>query len=143
MLSPIIEWVLKIFLGAFSTNPVWENYVVVYFCWFLILISLRLTVFLPEQRPKCKLITMAFILLCLSINIETGLMGKPGQISCTMNFTNKFIKNNFSTRIPWENSKSISLEGYAPANAQITTNISPNAGFKISGRVIIKLIQQN
>ena len=107
-----------------------------YFCWFLILISLRLTVFLPEQRPKCKLLTMAFILLCVSVNIETEPMRKPGQISCAMNFTNKLIKNNFSTSIHWEISKQITVEGYAPAKVQITINIIPNASFKISGRVI-------
>ena len=39
LISPIIELVLKTFLGTFSTNPGWENYVVGYFCWFLILIS--------------------------------------------------------------------------------------------------------
>ena len=138
MLSPIIEWAIKNFLGAFSTNPGWENYVEGYLCWFFILISVRLTVFLPEQRPKCKLLTMAFILLCLSINIETGPMAKPGQISCTINLTNKLIQNNFLTSIPWENSKPFTVEGYAPANVQIITNIIPNAGLKISGRFIIK-----
>ena len=63
-------------------------------------------------------------------------MGIPGRISCAMNFTNKLIKNNFLTSIPWEISKQITAEGYAPANVQITTNIIPNASFKISGRVI-------
>ena len=36
--------------------------------------------------------------------------------------------------------KPIPLEDYAPTNVQITTNISPNAGFQISGRVIIQSV---
>ena len=72
-----------------------------------------------------------------------GSMGKPGQISCTMNFTNKLIQNNFPTSNQWVNSKSMLLEGYAPENDQITTNISSNAGFKIRGELLLKLIQRN
>ena len=79
---------------------------------------------------------MAFILLCLLINIETGPIRKLGQISCAMNFTNKLIKNKLSTSIHWEISKQITVEGYAPVNVQITTNNIPTASFKISGRVI-------
>ena len=95
LISPILEWVIKFFLGAFPTNPGWENYVVGYICWFFIFISVRLTVFLPEQRPK--------FLLCPSINVEPGSMAKPGNISCTMNLTTKLIQNNFSTNISWKN----------------------------------------
>ena len=91
LISPIMEWAIKFFMGAFPTNPGWENYVVENLCWLFIFISVRLTVFLPEQRPKCKLLTMAFFLLCLSINIEPGSMAKTGNIACTMNVTNKLI----------------------------------------------------
>ena len=81
LISPILEWAIKFFLGAFPTNPGWGNYV----------------------RPKCKLLAMAFFLLCLSINVKPGSMAKPGNIACTMNLTTKLIQNNFSTNISWKN----------------------------------------
>ena len=43
-----------------------------YWCWFLILILLRLTAFLPEQRYKTKLLLMALVLILLSGNIGMG-----------------------------------------------------------------------
>jgi hypothetical protein len=43
--------------------------VVGYWCWFLILILLRLTAFLTEQRYKTKLLLMALVLILLSGNI--------------------------------------------------------------------------
>ena len=70
--SPIIEWGFIKFSGAFSFVTGWENFVVGYWCWFLILILLRLTAFLPEQRYKTKLLLMALVLSLLSVNIGMG-----------------------------------------------------------------------
>jgi len=67
--SPIIEWGFNKFSGAFSLFTGWENFVVGYWCWFLILILLRLTAFLTEQRYKTKLLLMALVLILLSGNI--------------------------------------------------------------------------
>ena len=72
LFSPIIEWGFIKFSGAFSFFTGWENFVVGYWCWLLILILLRLTAFLPEQRYKSKLLLMALVLILLSINIGTG-----------------------------------------------------------------------
>ena len=76
--SPILEWGLKSLTGAFSTSPGWEKFWVGYCCWIFIFIFLRLTIFLPEQRPKFKLLLMAILLVFLSINIEDVPTGSPG-----------------------------------------------------------------
>ena len=131
LISPILEWAIKFFLGAFPTNPGWGNYVVGYICWFFIFISVRLTVFLPEQHPKCKLLAMAFFFLCLSINIEPRAMAKPGNIACTMNLTTKLIQNELSTNISWKNLQPFIVERHAPANGRGITKIIPTAGHKI------------
>ena len=75
--SPIIEWCFIKFSGAFFFLTGWENFVVGYWCWFLILILLRLTAFLPEQRYKSKLLLMALVLCLLSVNIGRGSQENP------------------------------------------------------------------
>ena len=122
----------KQFLGAFSTNPGWENYVVGYICRFFIFISVRLKVFLPEQRPKCKLLAMG-----LSINVEPRSMTKPGNIACTMNLTAKLIQSDFSTNISWKNLQPFTVERHAPANGRGITKIIPTAGQKTNGKITI------
>ena len=78
--SPILEWGFHLLTGALSTSPGWEKFWVGYCCWILIFIFLRLTIFLPEQRPKFKLILMVILMVILSIHIEDAPTSKPGLV---------------------------------------------------------------
>jgi hypothetical protein len=78
--------------------------VVGYWCWFFILILLRLTAFLPEQRYKSKLLLMALVLILLSINIGMGpqkntILNQLNQINHAGSRT-----NNLHGRMRWSNS---------------------------------------
>ena len=128
-------------MGAFPTFPGWENYVVGYLCWFFIFVAVRLTVFLPEQRPKLKLLAMTILLLCLSINVENGSMANPGQIACKIDLNNKLIQSKCSTNISWKNSEPSMVERNASANEPVITKTIPNTGKRFNGQIKIQLEQ--
>ena len=67
MISPLFEWVGNILL----IPKAWFNILIGICLWVFILIALRLTYFLTDQRTKFKLIVIEALLCLLSINIET------------------------------------------------------------------------
>ena len=68
--SPLLEWAIKFHINAGFLSVGWANLLVGNLCWLLILILIRLTVFLPSQQTKSKLLTLAFIIALLSMNFE-------------------------------------------------------------------------
>ena len=71
MISPMIEWVGKYVCDILLIPRAWLNMLIGFYLWVFILIALRLTHFLTNQRTKFKLFVIAALLCLLSINIET------------------------------------------------------------------------
>ena len=69
--SPLIEWVGNA-CDILLISKAWFNNLSGICLWVFILIALRLTYFLSDQRTKFKLFVIAALLCLLSINIETA-----------------------------------------------------------------------
>ena len=141
MFSPTIEWVTKCCMGVFPTFPGWENFVVGYLCRFFIFIAVRLTVFLPEQRPKSKLLAMAIILFCLSINIEKVSMVEPGKIKCRMDLSNLLIPSQYSMDNARNNLEPTRIDRNGLANEPVTDPTIFTTGQQINGQIQHQLAQ--
>ena len=68
--SPLLEWAIKFHINAGFLSVGWANLLVGNLCWLLIFVLIRLTVFLPSQHNKSKLLTLAIIIALLSLNCE-------------------------------------------------------------------------
>ena len=72
MISPMFEWVGKYACDILLMPRVWLNMLTGIYLWLFILIALRLTYFLTDQRTKFKLFVIAALLCLLSINTKTA-----------------------------------------------------------------------
>ena len=70
MISPMSEWVGKYACDILYISRAWLNMLIGIYLWVCILITLRLTYFLTDQRSKFKLLIIAILLCLLSINTE-------------------------------------------------------------------------
>ena len=70
MISPMFEWVGKYACDILFIPRAWLNMLIGVYLWLFILIALRLTYFLTDQRSKFKLFIIAILLCLLSINTE-------------------------------------------------------------------------
>ena len=70
MISPMSEWVGKYACDILYISRAWLNMLIGIYLWVCILITLRLTYFLTDQRSKFKLFIIAILLCLLSINTE-------------------------------------------------------------------------
>ena len=99
--SPMFEWVGKYACDILLIPKAWLNILIGICLWVFILIALRLTYFLTDQRTNSKLFVIAALLCLLSINIETaqndGLWQPCHKFKLDSDKPNKF--NHFITHI--------------------------------------------
>ena len=70
MISPMFEWVGKYACDILFIPRAWLNMLIGIYLWVFILIALRLTYFLTDQRSKFKLFIIVILLCLLSINTK-------------------------------------------------------------------------
>ena len=68
--SPLLASAFQFNVSAGFLSVGWANLLVGNLCWLFIFVLIRLTVFLPSQHHKSKLLTLAIIIALLSINCE-------------------------------------------------------------------------
>jgi hypothetical protein len=68
----MLKWVGKYACDILLITRGWLNMLIGIYLWVFILIALRLTYFLTDQRTKFQLFVIAALLSLLSINTETA-----------------------------------------------------------------------